>query len=69
MRLSRSAMLDVLDTDYVKFAQVKGLHERIVIWKHAARNALIPVLTFGGITLAGHCSVAPYKIDSGTVRP
>ena len=53
MRLARSAMLDVLDTDYVKFAQVKGLHERIVIWKHAARNALIPVLTFGGITLAG----------------
>lgn len=53
MRLARSAMLDVLDTDYVKFAQVKGLHERVVIWKHAARNALIPVMTFGGITLAG----------------
>ena len=53
MRLGRSAMLEVLDTDYVKFAQVKGLHDRVVIWKHATRNALIPILTFGGIALAG----------------
>jgi len=53
MRLARSAMLEVLDTDYVKFAQVKGVHDRVVVWKHAARNALIPVLTFGGITMAG----------------
>ena len=53
MRLARSAMLEVLDTDYVKFAQVKGLGDRMVIWKHAARNALIPVITFGGISLAG----------------
>jgi len=43
----------VLDTDYVKFAQVKGLSGRLVIWKHATRNALIPILTFGGIALAG----------------
>lgn len=53
MRLTRSAMLDVLDSDYIKFAQVKGLPDRVVIWKHAARNAMIPVLTFGGITIAG----------------
>ncbi len=53
MRLGRSAMLEVLDTDYVKFAQVKGLSGRLVIWKHATRNALIPILTFGGIALAG----------------
>ncbi len=53
MRLTRSAMLEVLDSDYVKFAQVKGLGERAVVWKHAARNAMIPVLTFGGITIAG----------------
>ena len=53
MRLGRSAMLEVLDTDYVKFAQVKGLRDRVVIWKHAARNAMIPILTFGGIALAG----------------
>ena len=53
MRLARSSMLEVMDSDYVRFAQVKGLSERAVIWKHAARNALIPVLTFGGIALAG----------------
>jgi peptide/nickel transport system permease protein len=53
MRLARSAMLEVLDSDYVKFAQVKGLHDRSVIWKHAARNAVIPILTYGGISLAG----------------
>ena len=53
MRLARSAMLEILDSDYVKVAQVKGLSNRIVIWRHAAKNALIPVLTFGGITLAG----------------
>lgn len=53
MRLGRSAMLEILDTDYIKFAQVKGLQDRVVIWRHAARNALIPILTFGGIALAG----------------
>ena len=53
MRLARSAMLEVLDSDYVKFARVKGMNDRVVIWKHAARNALIPVITFGGISLAG----------------
>ena len=53
MRLARSAMLETLDSDYVKFAQVKGVSHQAVIWRHAARNALIPVLTFGGIALAG----------------
>ncbi len=53
VRLARSSMLEVLDSDYVKFARVKGLTERLVIWKHALRNALIPMLTFAGLTLAG----------------
>ena len=53
MRLTRSAILYVLDRAYLQFAQVKGLPDRVVIWKHAARNAMIPVLTFGGITIAG----------------
>ena len=53
VRLGRSSMLDVLDSEYVKFARVKGLAERLVIWKHALKNALIPLLTFGGLTLAG----------------
>ena len=53
VRLGRSSMLEVLDSEYVKFAQVKGLAERVVIWKHALKNAVIPVLTFSGLTLAG----------------
>ena len=53
VRLGRSSMLEVLDSEYVKFARIKGLSERIVIWKHALKNAVIPVLTFGGLTLAG----------------
>jgi peptide/nickel transport system permease protein len=53
VRLTRSAMLEVLDSEYVKFARVKGLSERLVIWKHAIKNAVIPVLTFSGLALAG----------------
>lgn len=53
VRLSRSSMLEVLDSEYVKFARIKGLSESLVIWKHALKNAIIPVLTFGGLTLAG----------------
>ena len=53
VRLSRSSMLEVLDSEYVKFARIKGLRERVVIYKHAMKNAIIPVLTFGGLTLAG----------------
>ncbi len=53
LRLSRSSMLEVMDSEYVKFARIKGLSERLVIWKHALKNAFIPVLTFSGLTLAG----------------
>jgi peptide/nickel transport system permease protein len=53
VRLTRSAMLEVLDSEYVKFARIKGLNERLVIWKHAAKNAVIPVLTFSGLALGG----------------
>ncbi|MFQ6030594.1 MAG: ABC transporter permease [Dehalococcoidia bacterium] len=49
MRLVRSAMLEVLDSEYVKLARIKGLREWRVIWKHALRNAAIPPLTFFGI--------------------
>ena len=51
LRLLRSAMLNVLDSEYVKLARAKGVSGQSVIWKHALRNALIPVLTFAGITL------------------
>ena len=53
LRLARSSMLEVLDSEYVKFARIKGLSERLVIYKHALKNAVIPVLTFSGLTLAG----------------
>jgi len=52
VRLTRSAMLDVLDTDFVRLARIKGVPEKFVIWKHALRNALIPVVTFSGIIYA-----------------
>lgn len=52
MRLVRSGMLDVLAQDYVRFARAKGLPERTVIWRHAFRNGLIPVLTFLGLVFA-----------------
>ncbi|HEY7496660.1 MAG TPA: ABC transporter permease [Candidatus Tectomicrobia bacterium] len=52
MRLLRSSMLDVMDSEFVKLARIKGVAEPSVIWKHALRNALIPVLTFGAIYLA-----------------
>ena len=53
LRLARSSMLEVLDSEYVKFARIKGLSERLVVYKHALKNAVIPVLTFSGLTLAG----------------
>ena len=53
MRLTRSSMLEVLDSEFVKFARVKGLTERMVTYKHALKNALIPILTFGGVSFAG----------------
>jgi peptide/nickel transport system permease protein len=52
MRLVRSSMLDVLDSEYIKMARIKGLPERIVIWKHALRNALIAPLTTAGMIFA-----------------
>jgi len=49
LRLTRSSMLDVLGSDYVRLARIKGLSERKVVWKHGLRNALIPVVTYSGL--------------------
>jgi len=49
MRLTRSAMLDVLGSEYVKLARIKGLPERRVVWKHAFKNAALPVVTFAAL--------------------
>jgi peptide/nickel transport system permease protein len=51
MRHTRSAMLQVLSSDYVRTARAKGLSERGVVLKHALRNALIPVITLGALEL------------------
>jgi ABC-type dipeptide/oligopeptide/nickel transport system permease component len=48
-RLTRSAMLDVLRLDYINTARAKGLSNRRVIWKHALKNAAIPVVTILGL--------------------
>ena len=51
MRHTRSAMLQVLSSDYVRTARAKGLNERSVVLKHALRNALTPVITLGALEL------------------
>ena len=53
LRITRSAMLEVLDSEFVKMARAKGVGGRMVIWKHAFRNALIAPLTNAGLLLAG----------------
>ncbi len=58
MRLTRSSMLEVLGSEYVKLARIKGLPEALVICKHAFKNALIPVLTLAGINLVIMVNVA-----------
>ena len=51
LRLMRSAMLDVLDSEYIKLARAKGVSARSLIWKHAFRNGLIPPLTLAGVSM------------------
>src|SRR5690606_29530805 len=48
----RASMLDVLNDDYVRTARAKGLNEKRVILKHALKNALIPIMTVIGLTVA-----------------
>jgi peptide/nickel transport system permease protein len=53
MRVARSSMIDVLDSEYIKLARVKGLPKKVVILKHALKNAAIPIITLAGIHFAG----------------
>ena len=53
MRYVRSSMLEVIRQDYIRTARAKGLNERVVIYKHALRNGMIPVVTLLGMSLAG----------------
>jgi len=57
-RLARASMLDVLGSDYVRIAQAKGLSEFQVVFKHALRNALLPVVTTAGLVFSGIVSGA-----------
>jgi peptide/nickel transport system permease protein len=52
-RMLRSSMLEVLHADYVRTARGKGLRERVVVMRHALRNALVPVVTSSGLIVAG----------------
>ncbi|MDR7544233.1 MAG: ABC transporter permease [Armatimonadota bacterium] len=53
IRLIRAGMLDVLNQDYIRTARAKGLYERLVIYRHALKNTLIPFVTIGGIQMGG----------------
>lgn len=57
-RYTRSSMLDVLNEDYVRTARSKGLGERLVVYKHALRNALIPIITLLGLSFGSMLSGA-----------
>ena len=52
-RMTRSSMLEVINQDYIRTARAKGLKERVVIFKHALKNALIPVVTVAGLEFGG----------------
>jgi peptide/nickel transport system permease protein len=52
MRITRSAMLEVLREDYIRTARAKGQHGRAVVWRHALKNAVLPVVTVIGIEFA-----------------
>jgi peptide/nickel transport system permease protein len=67
-RLVRSSMLEVMRQDYVVTARAKGLHERVVVVSHALKNALIPVVTYFGLQLAGLLAGA-VVIESVFSRP
>ena len=64
MRLVRSEMLEVLRTDYIKFARARGLHDRAVHFRHALRNTLVPVITIAGLQLG---AIIAFAIITETV--
>jgi peptide/nickel transport system permease protein len=57
-RMTRSSLLEVLGLDYIRTARAKGLRERIVIFKHALRNAMLPIMTVIGLSVGGLLSGA-----------
>ena len=59
MRIMRGSMLEVLRQDYIILARSKGLSERVVIYRHALKNAMIPTVTVAGLSVAGLLGGAP----------
>ena len=57
-RLARASMLEVLESDYIRTARAKGAHEQVVVYKHALRNAIIPVITAAGLQVGNLLSGA-----------
>jgi peptide/nickel transport system permease protein len=53
LRITRSSVLEVLGSDYIRTARAKGLHERIVLWRHTVRNALITIITALALLMVG----------------
>src|ERR671919_2620224 len=68
MRLTRSSMLEVLGSEYVKLARLKGLPQKLIIAKHAFKNALIPVLTLAGIVVVNLFVDILYAIIDPRIR-
>jgi len=52
IRLIRSSMLEILDSEYIKLARIKGVSKHVVVWKHALRNSLLPVLSFSAVYIS-----------------
>jgi peptide/nickel transport system permease protein len=72
MRQMRANMLDVLSQDYVRTARSKGLAERVVLWKHAVRNAINPLISIAGLSLPNLISstiIASIVLNLPTIGP
>ena len=67
-RQMRANLLDVLESDYVKFARAKGLSEFKVLYKHALRNAINPMITLLGFEFASLLSGAAFVITSYSIH-
>ena len=51
--MARSSILEVLHEDYVRTARAKGLRDRLILWRHIFKNAILPVITTSGLALSG----------------
>jgi len=65
-RMTRSSMLEILGEDYIRTARSKGLSERMVIYKHAFRNAIVPVITIIGLQTG---TFSPARLSSRMFSP